>query len=172
MDELTHGDEVIEQYWPYDGPHDDHTTQQAAVAMAHLARYLANATGPGHRQDALPYAAVGNAVVGNLASMTGRLTEVLMQLAGFFGAQASDPTLYDDRRRGPKPQHAPTVANTAAAYLVDARSAAAELLHLLKTTQSNSVHLGNDDLPSPGEDGHALGSSVVADTDRRDREGL
>lgn len=138
------GDGIVDQYWPYDGPHDDDQTRQGAVAIARLVRYLNNATGPGHRDSALPYAATANSVVAGLAGMAGLMPQLLEQLAGFLQAQANDPTLYDDRR---DERHYPAsrTAQDAVDRLWDAREVVLMLAERLRQVGRYTVHLGNED---------------------------
>lgn len=151
MDENTTGDGVIEEHWPFDGPHDWWATKQAGIALANLVRYLNNATGPGHQVSALPYAATANSVILSLRSVAGLLPQLLEQLAEFLGQQASDPTLYDDRRGGPDAPAASLVASIAAEHLDTASQQARKLEGVLRLAAQHTNHLGNDDPPATPE---------------------
>lgn len=145
--ENVYGDEIVDGYWSFDGPHDDHATAQAVRAIGQLARYLANATGPGHQQSALPYAATGNRVVNGMASAAGSMVQILQQLMLFFEAQSVDPTLYDDRY-DEKAFPARATAQLAAEYLVDAQQAALLLMEQLQKAAKYTTHLGNQEPPA------------------------
>lgn len=150
-------DQVVDTHWPYDGPHDDDHTVQAARALPHLVRYLNNATGPGHQSSALPYAAAADRVLANVAGAIGLLPQLLDQLAGFLTDQGrNDPTLHDDRRYGPNAQSAPVTAAEAAIDLKEAGLVARRLAAVLQAARARTVHLGNDD-PTPGTEADDLG---------------
>lgn len=55
--------EVVERFWPYDGPYSDEHTTTAVVMIGRLGRYLNNAT---RKRDGLPYAAVAGRVLVDL----------------------------------------------------------------------------------------------------------
>lgn len=147
MDENTYGDEIIQQHWHIDGPHDEHTTMQAGNALAELIRFLNHATGPGHRQSAMQNAAVANRTINYLHSAVAGMPQLLAQLARFLEEQADDPSLYDDRRRT---QGAPTGTATALNAAVELRSAVTPVKVVqdaLNKALRHTTHLGNDDRP-------------------------
>ncbi|TCO57190.1 hypothetical protein [Actinocrispum wychmicini] len=142
---MIYGDDVVDHHWPYDGPHNDDQTTQAAAAISRLVRYLNNATGPGHSDSALPYAAIGYRVISNLTNAVHGLRQLLPQLAEFLERQAADPTLYDDRRGGPNAMPADDTASAAAYSLRSAMRHVSELASDLNLARSHAVHLGNED---------------------------
>jgi hypothetical protein len=137
-----YGDDVVDTYWPYDGPHDDDHTIQAGRAIGRLVRYLNNATGPGHRESALPYAPTAYHAISGVAHAVGLLPQLLDQLAGFLDEQADDPTLYDDR-------HGEWAANDTAIAAADWLRDAVRHAHALGSSLSNAGrhagHLGNEE---------------------------
>lgn len=153
MDDITTGDDIIEQHWPYDGPHDDHSTVQAARAIEHLVRYLNNATGPGHRDTAVPYASTGYRVVTGVAGATGLLPQLLGQLVRFFTDQSTDPTLYDDRRGRPGAPPAGVTAMAVVDWLQEAVHRCHVLEGALRSAAVHGVYLGND-MPTQVQDVH------------------
>jgi len=138
--------DIITQYWPVDGPHVAVTTIEAGRALAELVRFLNHATGPGHRRSAMPYANVANSLIGFLHSAVASMPQLLGQLSEFLEEQATDPTLYDDRRGTPK-MPADDTARTAAAVLREATHRANHLASALNTAGQHTTHLGNDDGP-------------------------
>lgn len=84
--------EIVEEFWPYDGPHTPERVTAAAAAIAGLARYLANAT---QRRDALDAPDL-SAVIGHLAAAAPSLAQVLRQFDRIAAVLADDPALYDD----------------------------------------------------------------------------
>ena len=129
--------EVVERYWPYDGPYEAELTNSAALLIERLIRYLNNAT---TKPSALPYAAVAGSVIGSLHAAVAGMDQLTRQLARFATAQADDPSLYDDRGDRPGAQ----AAFELAAALTDAAPAVAELTDRLVRARRISYHLGND----------------------------
>lgn len=85
--------DIVEEFWPYDGPHEH--VEAASVLVARLVRYLNNATQPG-------YPGVSSApglgrIVGNLSATAYALDQLLDQLAQHAVSFADDPSLYDDQ---------------------------------------------------------------------------
>jgi hypothetical protein len=147
VEDTAYGDEIVEQHWYIDGPHNDHTTCQAGNALSSLVRFLNHATGTGHRGSAMPHAATANSVVSYLRGAVGGMPQLLNQLADFLDSQADDPLLYDDRRFSTNPVPAEQTATMAAAALREAAQQAAKLMDPLTRAGSYTVHLGNDDPP-------------------------
>jgi hypothetical protein len=130
--------EIVERFWPYDGPYSDEHTTAAAVMVGRLGRYLNNAT---QKRDGLPYAAVAGRVVAELSGAVAGLEQLLGQLARFLDRQAdTDPSLYDDRRDRPG---AMTARETATA-LVAAIDAVSELYAALAEPARLASHLGSE----------------------------
>lgn len=130
--------DIVEDSWPYDGPYSDERTAQATVAVGRLVRYLNNAT---TKPSALPYAAAGRSVISNLRAAAYGLPQLFSQLEEFFRKQASDPTLYDDRRDRPGRDTALELA----VALEDVQAAVAVLTGRLDEVAELAYHLGNDD---------------------------
>jgi hypothetical protein len=127
-------DEVVQQHWPYDGPHSDATMASAAQAIAELVRYLNNAAwsvkldGPGLYSVLSPLA-------GGLLS----LDQLLGQLHAAAHSLVDDPTLYDDRRDRPGEHTAVDVADA----IGDAR-VHQEFRLGIQTAAQYACHLGHD----------------------------
>lgn len=99
IDRLRHVDgrpdpyEIVEEFWPYDGPHDN--ADAASVLVARLVRYMNNATQPGY--PGVPNAPTLGRIVGNVTATAYALDQLLDQLAQAAERFANDPTLYDDQ---------------------------------------------------------------------------
>lgn len=135
--EDTDVNEVIERYFPYDGPHTRDSVADAARGAAVLVRYLNNATGARRTVDRGPTV---YRVLGGVHALVVGLDQLLDQLAGAMRRQAGDPTLYDDRgdRRA-----APT-ALAVADYLEQARAASDAVVAALSAAHAAASHLGHD----------------------------
>ena len=70
--------DLVDAHFPYDGPHSDELTRQAAEVIADLTRYLANAT---RSPDAVSETATVYAALGSLHTAAYRLEQVIEQLA-------------------------------------------------------------------------------------------
>ncbi|WP_300007463.1 hypothetical protein [Pseudonocardia sp.] len=128
--------EVVEAYWPYDGPYGPEQTVVAAVMVERLVRYLNNAT---QKRTALPYPATAGSVLASLHAAVFGLQQLVGQLARFAEVQAGDPSLYDDR--GDRPG-----SETALALVVeleDIGPAVVELAQRLGRAAGLADHLGN-----------------------------
>lgn len=131
-------EDLVEQAWPYDGPHDVDSVTTAASAIADLSRYLANATWHPH---ALPYASTTYRILGGLNSAIYRQVQVLEQLREAAGRIAQDPALYDDRRDRPGSQTAAELTQ----HLDAARMLAGQLADALSTAHAIASHLGHEE---------------------------
>lgn len=130
--------EIVERFWPYDGPYSDEHTTAAAVMIGRLGRYLNNATG---KRSALPYAAVVGWVLNELAEAVIGYEQLLGQLAGFLDREAeANPSLYDDRRDRPGAQ----TARETAAELHHAKAAVRALHAALTGPAQLAHHLGSE----------------------------
>lgn len=140
-----HGEQVIENAWPHDGPHTDEQVEQAAAAFAHLAHYLANATQ--QPRTALPDVGVTNNVICGVADAAGRLGQTLQQLRHHAHDLATDPTLYHG---GDVADHdlATVTARQAADHLSDAEQAADVVQDTLMAALRNLASL--DHRPNEG----------------------
>lgn len=85
--------EIVEEFWPYDGPH--RNADAASVLVARLVRYMNNATQPGY--SGIPDAPTLGRIVGNLNATAYALDQLLDQLSHAAGRFAADPSLYDDQ---------------------------------------------------------------------------
>lgn len=131
--------EVVEQHWPYDGPHSDETVEQAATAVGQLVRYLSNATWPYKRN-----VASGPTLYRVLSSMNSSvygLRQLLEQLQTTAVELADDESMYDDRRDRP----ARGTAVDAAAALGEALVALAPLIRAVEHASSLTCHLGHEE---------------------------
>ena len=132
--------DAIAECVPYDGPHSADTVTDAARGLSVLVRYLNNATGPGNTRTTLKWAATVHRVLGDLGAAVYGLDQLLTQLAAASTHQASDPTLYDDRRDRPGAD----TARALAAELGELRRTAGGLARSIDQARELSVHLGND----------------------------
>jgi hypothetical protein len=147
--------ELVDRYWPVDGPHTEDRLASAAEATARLARYLAHATTPGHIDQGLPHAPAGEVVVGQLRQAAASHTQVYRQLAGWADNLAEDPTLRHDQVRddaGRSAQAAIGEAGKAAFALGHAAAGNRELEWDLVHAQSPLSHLYHQDGPDRGLD--------------------
>lgn len=130
-------DEIVEEFWAYDGPHTPAKIRAAAWTISRLVRYINNATqyerGPG---DAPSIGRVLGAISGAVYGLD-QLLDQHARAAQFF---AEDPTLYDDR--APRAQGG-TTARELAKELQDARHAARRLAHALDQACGLAGRLGH-----------------------------
>lgn len=140
IDELRHDDgtpsayEILEEFWPYDGPHSSHSMASAATAIAGLVRYLNNSTQYG----------VANAptlwrIVAQVSTAADRFDQLLEQLERAARTLADDPTLRD-AGRGEPPR---AVALDLAEQMLTARKANRPLMHALDQASATSSRLGH-----------------------------
>lgn len=134
------GADVVQQHWPYDGPHSPDTVAAATEALPALVRYLANATGPGNSATTLPYAPQTYRLLGELTDTVDRLDQLLDQLGQATDRHTNDPTLYDDRRD----RSARSTTGGVRHHLEQAREAAAHLRGQLSAARSHAAHLGHN----------------------------
>lgn len=131
--------EIVEQFWPYDGPYSEEHTSAAAMMIGRLGRYLNNAT---QKRGGLPYAAVAGRVLGELRDAVAGSEQLIVQLARFLDAEAeTNPSLYDDRRDRPG---AATAHQTAVALNDDVVPALRSLYAALAEPARLAYHLGSD----------------------------
>lgn len=131
--------DVVDEYWPYDGPHDPDTVTTAAAAIDQLARYLANATQPHIAAHTLEYAATVDRIVGSLHSTVHRLAQVTDQLSRRAAFLPDDPGLYHDS--GGDPVQA---ARSAAADLTSTAVVLRDAGDYLLAAQRNTSCLGHN----------------------------
>lgn len=86
------GTQVIDEYWPFDGPHDGDTVSEAAQAMARLGRYINNAT----RGSVLQSPRDLRVTVGSIATVLHQLPQLLDQVAARLERAAARTEFYDD----------------------------------------------------------------------------
>lgn len=94
-DRYDNPDELIEEVWPYDGPHTPESVAAALTAMGCLLRYTNNAT---WKPKTVPYAPHVYRALGHINSVVYGLDQLLEQLSAALGRHSDDPSLYDDRR--------------------------------------------------------------------------
>lgn len=132
--------EVVDRFWPYDGPYSAESVASAAAALGWLVRYLNNATGPGNAARTLPYAVSADRVINGVGQAVLLLPQLLGQLCEFLAGQSADRGLYDDRRDRP--------GAATAAELIDqlcgAHRTVLVLGEQLAAAARLSSHLGND----------------------------
>lgn len=133
-------DEVVEVFWPYDGPHTPEKVRAAALAITGLVRYLNNATGPA--RTTLPYAASTHRLLSGLSGAVYHLPQLLDQLRTSIETQAGDPGLHDDRRDRAGSQTATELTS----QLEELGRATQRLAWQLSEALELSVHLGNEDV--------------------------
>lgn len=129
--------EIVDDFWPYDGPYSQWTTAAAATMLGRLVRYLNNAT---QKTSGLPNAPTIGNVLSGLNEALLLADQLLTQLDDAATRQADDPTLYDDRN--PSGQGRDTALELARAV----RAAAAKLADTgpaFNRAASLASHLGN-----------------------------
>lgn len=94
-------DEIVERYWPYDGPHSEKKLELAAKVIDGLVRYMNNAL-----WSVSPNGPSTYRVLSGLNSAVYGLDQLFEQLGRSVGRLIEDPTMYDDRRDRPAPQTA------------------------------------------------------------------
>jgi hypothetical protein len=130
--------DVVDHFWPYDGPHSVESVTYAARALEQLVRYLNNATRPSKKT--LAYAATSNQVLGSVSTAVHGLDQLLSQVTYALDQAAGDPTLYDDRHD----RSAVDTAGSAAGRLAEARFRARDLASELDGVRELTNHLGNN----------------------------
>lgn len=149
------GEDVVDQHWPFDGPHSATRTTDACDGLARLVRYLDNATsspvGLGSAQET--YHALGG-----LADTAGRLPQLLHQLSAWTNELAKDTSLGHDAFKAEGPKPAAETATRAATQLDDAVTHANRLYETLSAAHEHLSHLYHR--PTP------LAEEGVIDDDR------
>lgn len=130
--------EIVEEFWPYDGPYNAERTASAATMIARTVRYLNNAT---QKRSAVPYINTVGRVLSEIGSAVFALEQFTRQCAALAERAAADPTLYDDRYDRPGRDTAMDLA----AELGYARDAIADLAARLQRAAAIASHLGNRD---------------------------
>lgn len=130
--------ELVERFWPYDGPYSDDLTTSAATAIGRLGRYLNNAT---QKADGIPYVAVVGRVLTELHGAVAGYEQLLAQLARYLVREADiNSSVYDDRRDRP----GTLTASHVAADLRVAVTATRALSAALAAPTQRAYHLGSD----------------------------
>lgn len=137
QDNRPSSDEIVEQFWPYDGPHSSDTVTLAAQVMAGLVQYMDNATkNPQRLSGPALYR-----VLSSLKVAVYGLDQLLDQLGAVAGALMQDTTLYDDRRDRPGEDTARGVMGA----LISARFALADHpRRWVEQAAQLAYHLGHD----------------------------
>lgn len=128
--------DVVEQHFPYDGPHTDDTVLDALRGAQSLIRYANNATS---RRGVLNGPSVYRSASA-AAAMAHGLVQLLDQLADAARQVAEDPTAYDDRRDRPASQTAIEVG----LHLDVARDKVAAVTRPLDQAAIVASHIGHD----------------------------
>lgn len=113
-DDGINGAQVVDQHWPYDGPHSNEATVAAAQAIERLTRYLNNAT---QGESGAPYAATVGHVVGSLKATAELNRQLLQQLRDTLWRESNDSALYDWVEHGDASQMARDAADHLVAVL-------------------------------------------------------
>lgn len=129
-------EDIVEEHWPYDGPHTDDKVVDALSAAVQLIRYANNAT-----QRRMQYAASVYSATSMVHSLVASLEQLLDQLAEMTERMADDPDLYDDRYSDAYPPR--DVALAAAALLVNTGRPREDLQDALGRATTVLVHLGH-----------------------------
>lgn len=145
---------VVEEHFPYDGPHTPESVLEAARGIAALVRYLNNATGPGNDARSLPDAPWAYRVLGSVHGSVDGLEQLLYQLATALDRLSADPTLYDDRRGCYVGRD---TAHEAAGHLAAAQRTLAEPRAQLAEAWKVTSHLGHDLGAVEDEEGSGVG---------------
>jgi hypothetical protein len=111
------------------GPHTPEYTRQVADTLAEAVRVLIYATRSG--AGGLRYPADAYSLLGALCTATGRLDQLLTQVAGFLEAQHRSGTLSDSQGRDPR-----ELVERALYSLFLAREAAFNLTNSLQAAQN------------------------------------
>lgn len=145
------GADLVDQTWPYDGPHSPERSAEAAAAISALVRYLNNAT------SSLDLNGLGLApqvyrTVCELTDSTDRLVQLLHQLAGWAQTTHTDSTLRHDQHRADADRGAAAAhqaADTAAGALSEAGLQTYHVAESLSRARAELAHLCHDlpDLP-------------------------
>lgn len=113
-----------------DGPYSPEQTQQAARAVAEGIRYLNHCSHPGN-DGGLEYPGDVYDLLGHLYTATGRLPQLLEQVAAFLQGQAEGGRTGDSNGRDPVNQ-----SLIAGMHLEDAASSAGSLTERLQAAQN------------------------------------
>lgn len=132
-------DDLIEETWPYDGPHNREKTMAAARMIAGLVRYIDNAT---YQPHAYQYASSVDVMLSNLKAAVGGLEQLLTQAFRFLANQDAAGTLYDNRDpQDPALAHA--TVEELRGFLDFGRLHAARMADSLHQAHSATNRLGN-----------------------------
>lgn len=145
------GADVVQQHWPYDGPHSPERLADALDALSALVRYANNAT---TTPDGLGYAPQVYTALGGFTEAMQRVPQLTGQLSSWAYRTVSDVTVRHDLHRGDsdRGEHAgQQTAGTAYEYLREASIQAEMLGDTLAKARSELAHLCHD-LPDDGGD--------------------
>lgn len=140
-DDTPDPDEIVEQYWPYDGPHSPERLGTALAAVAELVRYSNNAS---QHSKNLGYAPEGYRALGGMSRATGDMPQLFGQLATWAEQLSQDPTVrHDAWRAEPAVCHqvAQETAVEAVTALRQAGALAQQLHEAVSTAQQQLSHL-------------------------------
>jgi hypothetical protein len=131
--------DVVEDFFPYDGPHNRDSVVAAAGMISRLGRYLNNATQPHIAEHTLEWASAIGDIVNSLHATVVGFDQLLGQLTHALHKQGQNPTLYDATRADRDPREAVAHGTTT---LEAAREPLKELADLLGTARLS--RLGNN----------------------------
>lgn len=149
------GEDVVDQHWPFDGPHSAKRTTDALDAVARLVRYLDNATSS---PDGLGSAQETYNALGGLSDTAGRLPQLLQQLSAWANELATDTSLGHDAFKAEGSKPAAETATRAATQLDEAVGHTNRLYESLNGAREHLSHLYHR--PTP------LAEEGVLDDDR------
>lgn len=129
-------DEQVGALFPLDGPYNDERTRAAARSIAELVRYLNHA---GWSDNAYPWPATADSVVGSLSSAVAGLDQLLRQVEQRFAMLAMRDDAYTTGEGKPTGE-----AAAMGEYLDGARSAAAALQMSLSNARRHTSRVGID----------------------------
>lgn len=131
-------EDIVEEHWPYDGPHTDDKVIDALSAAVELIRYANNAT-----QRRMEYAASVYSAAAMTRSVVASLEQLLTQLGGMLRQMTDDPNLYDDRYSD---EHPARETATEGALLLDSAAGLPryDLEMALGRATKVLVHLGHN----------------------------
>ena len=132
------GVDVVDQHWPFDGPHSPTRTASALDAAARLVRYACNATST---PDGLGSAPEVYQALGGLTEATDRLPQLLEQTSEWAARLENDDRLGHDQHKTDGPRPAWAASNRAADRLSEASALAEQLYNAISSARSELAHL-------------------------------
>lgn len=137
--EYANGRELVNNYWPYDGPHNDDKVIEAARAADELTQYISNAVYGGTAKT-LPYGSSVARLLGAFSSTLSNMEEVLGHLIVAEQRIGQDPTAYDERRDRP----ASATTAEAVTHITAARVHLEQTRDQMRKATSAAYRIGHD----------------------------